>query len=216
MVIIATTMDAPSHRPVYRARSFWRDDDRPKDYRGSLEVIDEGTGERRAVCDLAGRAVFSTLEILDHRGRTWTMRPNRRVMPSRWVVTDPDGRVAVQLDQKLLGKLTNPLYRVALSLRDGKGEELYRLVDPRTGIPDRVMGLGPHEWGILEGERPVARLVRLSRQRPAGGGLLGKLKRALTPSDRGIISAGSDHLLPAPVALGLLLIFEELTDPSAG
>jgi hypothetical protein len=44
------------------------------------------------------------------------MKPNRKVMPSRWIVTDPDGRITVQFDQKVLGKLVNLLYRVALTL----------------------------------------------------------------------------------------------------
>jgi hypothetical protein len=31
-----------------------------------------------------------------------------------------------------------------------------------------------------------------------------------------MVSAGPDHVLAAPVALGMLMIFDELTDTSAG
>lgn len=46
--------------------------------------------------------------------------------------------------------------------------------------------------------------------------LPGKFRQWLTGSDRGILSAGAEHVLPAPVALGMLLIFKELTDTSGG
>lgn len=47
------------------------------------------------------------------------MRPNRKIMPSRWIVTDPDRNIAMQFDQKILGKLTNPIYKCALAFLNG-------------------------------------------------------------------------------------------------
>lgn len=46
--------------------------------------------------------------------------------------------------------------------------------------------------------------------------VLGKLKNFFTGSDRGFVSAGDDHLLPAPAVLALLLLFDEVTDTSGG
>lgn len=123
----------------------------------------------------------------------------------------------MQFDQKVLGKLTNPLYRVVLTLLDADGRERYRLVDPRAGIPDRIMSNHVGDWPLLEGERPVAKMTALAResQKPSKG-LLGKLKNVIQRSDRGFVSAGDAHLLPAPAVLALLLLFDEVTDTSGG
>ena len=151
-------MEAPADRPVYRVRRFRREGNTPGKYRASFEIVDERTAQSLASCDLGGRAVFSRLEITDPEGRAWKMTPNRRVMPSRWAVTDPDG---------------------------------------------------------MDGDRPVAKLVWLERDgKPTG--IVGKLRSFLTRSDRGVTSAGSNHLPPAPVALAMILLFEELTDTSGG
>jgi len=188
----------------------------PKKYRHTFELTDDRTQQVLAACDLVGRAVFSTLTITDEDEREWQMRPNRKVMPSRWVVTDPDGRIAMQFDQKMLGKMVNPFYRVALALLDREGEEVYRLVDQRTSTPDRIFGLPPREWALLAGDKPAAKLARLRKQKEKPTGAFGKLRSFLAGSDQGIISAGPDHVLAAPVALGMLMIFEELTDVSSG
>lgn len=188
----------------------------PRKYQYTLEMTDDRTQQVMAVCDLVGRAAFSTLAIVDRDWQAWQMKPNRKVMPSRWVVTDPKEHIAMQFDQKILGKLANPLYRVALALLDAEGREVYRLVDPRTDIPDRIFGLGPGEWAIMAGEKPVAKLVGLPKQKEQPTGLFGKLRGYLAGSDQGIISGGADHVLEAPVALGMLMIFNELTDTSSG
>jgi len=199
---------------VYRVRRVHRRGDVPKKYRHTLELTDDRTQQVMAACDLIGRATFTTLAITDEDQRDWQMRPNRKVMPSRWIVTDPDGRIAMQFDQKMLGKLVNPLYRVALALLDGEGEQVYRLVDQRTSTPDRIFGVPPREWALLAGDKPAAKLARLPKQKEKPTGALGKLRSLLAGSDQGIISAGPDHVLAAPVALGMLMVFDELTDTS--
>ncbi|MEJ2199666.1 MAG: hypothetical protein P8X63_01420 [Desulfuromonadaceae bacterium] len=212
-------MNMNAERAVYRLREFRRQGELPKHYQCSYEVLDDNTREVMAVCDLSGKAVFSSLEILDQQQQRWQMRPNRKIMPSRWVVTDPAGVIHTRFDQKILGKLKNPLYRVALSLEDGAGNEIFRLVDPRSNIGDRIFGSGPGEWVLLRGDQPRAKLVRLPRPSEpgqGGKGFWGKLRKFLASSDQGLISVGSRHILPAPVVLGMLLLFNELTDSSAG
>jgi hypothetical protein len=202
---------------TYRQRSFRKRDQVPKKYRGSYELSDEATGQVAASCDLIGKAMFAGLEISDADANLWRLRPNRRIMPTRWALQDPSEKVVLQFDQKVLGKLTNPLYRVALTLLDAEGKERYRLVDPRTSIPDRVMSFNVGDWPLLEGKRPVAKMTALARepQKPRKG-LLGKLKNLIKLSDRGFVSASATHLLPAPAVLALLLLFDEVTDTSGG
>jgi len=207
-------MNIPSNLAVYRVRRFNKKGDKPKKYRCTFEVTDEHTQQVMAVCDLLGQAVFSTLTMIDHANRTWQMKPNRRIMPSRWTVTGPEQKIAMQFDQKILGKLVNPLYKTVLALQDGTGKEVCRLVDTRTSIPDRVLGSGLGDWAIMSGEKPVAKLDWLPRQTEPAKGFFGMLKKKLAISDRGIFSTGGEHVFPAPVALGMLALFNELTDTS--
>ena len=209
-------MTRSREQAVYRVRSLYRNGDVPKGHTSTLELIDDNTRQVMAVCDLTGKAAFTALTITDHRQKTWQMRPNRTIMPSRWLITDSGQNIVIQFDQKILGKMVNPLYRIVLALNDGEGKEVYRLVDPRSSIPDRILGAGPDEWAIISGEKTVARLVRLTRRTDPAKGIFGKLKNMMSSSDRGIISAGSSHALPAVVALGMLMLVNELTDTSGG
>ncbi|MEN8131606.1 MAG: hypothetical protein ABFS45_15720 [Pseudomonadota bacterium] len=206
-----------TNQAIFRIRKSHKKGEKPKKYQCTYEIVDEGTQQVMAICDLIGTASFSTLTIIDNDRQSWIMSPNRRIMPSRWAVADPGQNVAVQFDQKILGKLINPIYKVAFALLDDRETEKYRLVDPRTSIPDRIFGVSPGEWVILDDDRPVAKLGKLPRQtdQPEGKGLFGRLKKAVTGSDDAVVSAGSNHLLPAPVALGMFMLFKELTDTSA-
>lgn len=203
------------NRPTFRQRRSWKKEQMPKKYRGTYELDDEATGRVAACCDLIGKAMFAGLEIYDADRKLWQLRANRRIMPTRWALHDPSGNVVLQFDQKVLGKLTNPLYRVALALLDAEGRERYRLVDPRTSIPDRIMSIHVGDWPLLEGEQLVAKMTTLAReaQKPSKG-LLGRLRNLFQLSDRGFISAGDAHLLPAPAVLALMLLFDEVTDTS--
>jgi hypothetical protein len=208
-------MISEKNRPTYRQRRSWKKEQVPKKYRGTYELNDEATGQVAACCDLIGRAMFAGLEVYDADAKLWQLRANRRIMPTRWVLNDPSDKVVLQFDQKVLGKLINPLYRVVFTLLDAEDRERYRMVDPRASIPDRIMSIHIGDWPLLEGERPVAKMTALAResQKPSKG-LLGKLKNLVQHSDRGFVSVGDAHLLPAPAVLALLLLFDEVTDTS--
>jgi hypothetical protein len=97
---------------------------------------------------------------------------------------------------------------------DGDGKEIYRLIDPRTNVPDRMFGVGPDDWVIVDGGRLAAKLVRLRREEAKGGGWRGVLRKLTSTSDPGIVSIGADHVFPAPVALSMMIIFTVVTDVS--
>ena len=67
---------------------------------------------------------------------------------------------------------------------------------------------------FVKGDKPVAKLDWLPREKEKTKGFFGQLKRFFTGSDRAIISAAKSHLLPAPVAVAMIMLFEELTDVS--
>ncbi|PLX99162.1 MAG: hypothetical protein C0622_10850 [Desulfuromonas sp.] len=203
-------------QPTYRLRRSFNKDGQPKNYSGSYQLVDEQSQAVLASCHLCGKAVFAELETVDAWENVWRLAPNRKVMPSHWTLSDPAGCVALQFDQRIAGKIVNPLYRTALALLDEDGDEAYRLVDPRTSIPDRIFGVAPGEWGVMFGDRPVAKLVRLARNAEPAKGVFGKLRSLLAGTDQGMISAGANHALPAPVTLAMLLLFAELSETSAG
>ena len=209
------SIDEVSDGAVYRIRSSFRKDGKPDGYRETLEVVDEGSREVLASWDqTSARPVFDTLAIIDARGGTWRMKPNRKVMPSRWTVSDPHGHTAAHFDQNILGKLGNPLYRTALCILDDRETEFCRLIDPRTNVPDRIFGSGPNDWVLIDGDRLVGKLVRLPRRVQKQPGLIGALRALVAGTDPGIVSIGGQHFLPAPTALGMMILFRTLTDPS--
>ena len=59
-------MNTRKDHTVYRIRQVYHKDDKPKKYRYTFEAVDEHSGQIMAACDLIGRAVFATLEIIDH------------------------------------------------------------------------------------------------------------------------------------------------------
>jgi hypothetical protein len=199
---------------VYRIRRYQAQGKRAAGYQRSFEVSEEQTGQVLASCDVMGRAAFTALVIVDHDGGTWLTSPNRKVMPSRWAVTDPGGNTVVQLDAKIAGKLLNPLYRTSLAVLDAHGNERCRLLDPRSSTADRILGTGPGEWAFVSGEDVVARLVMLPKQGDPPAGLLGRIARLFADSDRGLVSLGPDHILPAPAVLAIAAIHDELTNMS--
>lgn len=206
-------MREPAEQPVYRLRKTRRAN-APKRYRGTYQISDDDTKHVLATCDVMGHIAFATHEIFDDRQAVWRMAPNRSIMPSRWLVTDPAGRLALQFHQQILRKILNPLRRTGLALLDADGHETARLLDSRTGIFHRMLGPGEDDWILARGNAPIAKLTRLPTPEPTGGGLLKRIGRLLTQSDRGLVSLGPRHVLSAPAALALFMLVAELTNPS--
>lgn len=204
-------MILPTNQATYRIRKFSRKGAVAKNYRTTCEIVDEHTQDIMAHCDVLGHATFSPVSIIDKDRETWTMNPNRKILPTRWILTGPNRSLAVQFDRNLSRKLKNPVHRVILTLLDGRDRELCSVVDPRKGLIDRVLGVGPDDWALMEGDEVVGKITDLARHEGQPKGFWQKLRAFLTPVDKGLVSVKGSHVLSAPVALGMLLILEELT-----
>lgn len=204
----------PHDYATYRFRRHHHRDHAEKGYLYTMDALDERSGEVLATCDVTGRPAQTALALTDAHGGRWHMVPNRRFMPTRWTVTGPTQQVVVQFEQKVLGKLVNPAYAVALTLLDSHDRELGRLMDPRASVVDRLLGLGPDEWAVLDGDRMLGKLAYLRRLKEAPTGFLGTLKSIMAGSDQGFVSMGPEHALAAPAALAMVLLFNQLTDAS--
>jgi hypothetical protein len=211
---VGGTMSASPERALYRLRRTRRDGLPPKRYRGTWVLSDDRTKQVLATCELMGVVTFREHDIVDSSGQNWRLSANRAIMPSRWLLTDPAQRLVLQFHQQILRKLVNPWRRTGLVLLDADGKELFRLLDPRRGVLDRIFGPGIDDWVVMERGEPVAKLVRLPKQTEEPKGLLGHLGKLLSRADQGIASAGSTHVLDAPSALALLMLVNELTDSS--
>jgi hypothetical protein len=196
---------------TYRVRTLSRKVDVPTNYRGTFEILDEHSQQVMAYCDLLGHATFSSVLIIDKDNKTWTMKPNRKILPTRWILSGQNQSLAMQFDRNFSHKLKNPIYKVILSLLDSQDKEIYRIVDPRGELVDRVLGVGPDEWLIMEGDEVVARISTLVRHKEQPTNLWQKIKSFLTPTDKGIVSLKGSHVLSAPIGLAMLLILHELT-----
>lgn len=209
-------MSASTEHALYRLRRSRRTGVPFKRYRGTLELSDESTSQVLASCDLIGVATFGIHDIIDHDRGVWQLAANRSIMPSRWLLTDPKHTLVLQFDQQTVRKLVNPFRRTSLVILDDAAEELFRLVDLRTGVLDHVLGASLDGWVLMQKDSPVAKLVWFSKTGNKRLGLLDRLNRLLARSDQGLASAGTAHVLGAPAALALLMLVSELIDPSVG
>ena len=208
-------MSASSEHALYRLRRTRREGPPVKHYRGTWELSDDRSKQVLATCHLMRAVVFGTHEIVDDAQQVCHLAANRAIMPSRWLLTDPTQRLVLQVQQQILRKFLNPWRRIGLVLLDAEDRELFRLVDPRTSVLHRTFGPGIDGWVVMERDKPVAKLVRLPKEKEAPKGLLGHLSKLLGRSDQGIASVGPAHALSAPAALALLMLVNELTDSSA-
>lgn len=184
--------------------------------RGGTWVLRDGRdGAVSARSTPGARPLLTGFEILDRAGATWQVSPDRKVMPSRWRVSDPEGRTRCSVARRSLVRLANPLARSAIVLLDADDVEAFRLVDPRDSALERLM-ISTTDLLLLAGDEPVARLGHLKREPDGRTGLRAKLARLIQGSDRALISFGDEHVLPAPVALTLIMVDDRLNDQSGG
>ncbi|WED23886.1 hypothetical protein L3Q72_21885 [Vibrio sp. JC009] len=187
----------------------------PEKYRHSYRVVDEHSQQELAHCDIIGQPLTTTFTISDNSGQSWLIKPNRKIFPTRWIITDSNENTIMQFDQKALAKFVNPIYKVMLSFLDSEDQEHARLVDPRDGVIDRIMSAYTSSWVVLKKDMPVAEMVLLPRKSKPKKGLLGKLRSLIKLSDDGLISAGSEHFMAPHIALGMYIIFRELRSTMA-
>jgi hypothetical protein len=203
------------HRFIYRAsKNRSGGPHATRDHRYTLELIDEAQGTTLAHCNVHGTPIHKPQLIRAAGSGEWTIRPNRRVMPSHWIVVNPQGRETMLLDQRIFGKLAGPLTRVGMTIKVSQGAVLYRVVEPQASLGERLLGPDPKAWTVENDDGPVALIATLPKPDITATGWRGKLQRFIQGSDMGLVSLGDAHRFGAPEALAILLIFRELRDIS--
>ncbi len=205
-----------SDKPVLRIRDRYDSTGRAKGYERTYEIFDEQMQRVTARCDLVGKAALKPQEIVTQEGQCWRLVPNRKIMPSLWLLSDSQGRLQWQFRHKMWGKMINPLHKTLLSILDGAGEEQMNLVDLHRARLPVVLGLEWGKYALVKGDQPLATLTTLPRKDPPKGkGLMSAIRGFLNSSDTALVSVTSTHPLPAPAALAMYLLYKEFTDSSA-
>lgn len=189
-----------------------RPDRAPQGYRHTVALTDDATGEQLAHCEVCGQLLHASQTIGMKSGQPWRLWPNRRIMPSHWTVSDPDERPVLVLDQRIFGKLSSPLTRVGMSIKNPQGAVLYRVIEPKASLPERLLGADPNAWTIENEDGPVALIASLPKTDQAAKGWRGKLQRFIQGTDMGLVSLGQAHRFGIAESLAILMIFRELRD----
>jgi hypothetical protein len=202
------------NQSILRARKTSAAHSLPKDYRYTLELVDEATQELLARCMVIGTPMHKPQVIELTGDRAWSVRPNRKIMPSHWILADPDGSDVLLLDQRIFGKLSSPLTRVGMDIKDPSGTVLYRVVEPEASLAERLLGPDPDAWAVDSDRGTEAFLASMPKSGNSPKGWRGKLQRFIQGTDFGLLSLGEKHLFAPAEALTILLIFRELRDIS--
>ncbi len=193
--------------------SYAPPEDKPKGYRRSYAVQDEGSGQVLARCDLYGQAAGTEVVIQGNEAQTWRMRPNRKVMPTLWTLYDHQGQPCFEIARQPAHKALNPLERNLFTLRVQPSGRTLVLRHQTESRLDLVFGAGSLDWGLLENGKTVAGLGR-SKQGGSPDGWLGKLKGLMRPAYWTLISDASEPVLSAPAFLAVMLLFEAFVKTS--
>ncbi len=202
-------------KAAFRINDRYDSEDKTKGYERTYELFDEQLQQVAACCDLMGNAALRKQEIITENGERWQLQPNRKIMPSLWMLNDSSGQTRWQFRQKAWGKLVNPFHKTLMTVLDGDDCELMQLVDLHGTKPAVIVGLEWGKYALVKGDQPLATLTSLPRENPPQAkGLMGAIRRFLNSSDTALISTGSKHPLPAPAALAIYLLYKEFTDVS--
>ncbi len=205
-----------SDKPALRIRDRYDSSGKANGYERTYEIFDDQLQRVTARCDLIGKAALKPQEIVAQEGQHWALVPNRKIMPSLWLLSDPQGKLQWQFRHRMWGKMINPLHKTLLTILDGAGREQMHLVDLHGAKLPVVLGLEWGKYALVRGDQPLATLTALPRKDPPKGkGLMGAIRRFLNSSDTALVSVTATHPLPAPAALALYLLYREFTDASA-
>ena len=191
-----------------------RDHDRTseKGYRRSYAIIDETRDAIVCTCHLMGQVEFGNVFFEQDDEVMAELKPNRKIMPSKWQVMGTDGVATFDIERPSAASMMNPWGRRILTITNLKSSRRFDLMNLEDSNLDLVLGTGPTTWALLEGETPVASIERRKRPgAPEGQGFLNKVKRFFTSSDWVLVSPGSRHVLSPAAFLATVMLFESLT-----
>lgn len=184
-----------------------------KGYKRSYVVFNEKNGGQLACCDLCGNVESSPVSIVDSAGQEFILKPSRKIMPSKWILTDQNSMPVYEVERASVVKLLNPIGRNLLTVHNLIDKKRYELNNLSKNKLDLMFGPSMLEWYLMEGNVALAGIER--RKNGAGieseKGFLSKLKCFLKPSNWILVTNSDSHLISAPAFIAMMMLFDVLT-----
>ena len=187
-----------------------------KGYKRSYVVRDVQSKSQLAYCDLCSYVESSPVPIVDADGREFILTPNRKIMPSKWILTDCDSVPVYEIERASAAKILNPLGRKLLTVRCLSEKKEYELHHLAKNKLDLMSAPSTFDWYLLEGEVAVAGLECRKGESNAesGKGFLSKLKSFLQPSSWILVTHSDSHLISASAFIAMMMLYHAITRPS--
>jgi hypothetical protein len=153
---------------------------KPKGYLYTYSVLEVDSGEILFRCDVVGHATSHELMFTSPSSEpVFSMKPNRKIMPTAWPITDAKNKPVGQIVRKILGKGV----WVAMNLTDS---EVFRIVDAEQALDKvgrAVFGGVSEAYGFLRDDVLLATTKQEPREKVAKSGIRGFVQAFLTTSD---------------------------------
>lgn len=206
------TMDLPANTSALRLIEEKNPDIKHKKYRRSLRVVDGLAPETLSQCDVIGYPLFDVVQYQECNDSQTTMKPNRKIMPSRWRFYDATHHLVYEIQRAFWLRLLNPFASRCFYLNDKKNHKQFVVEDRDSGLLDRLFGSSVSRWTITEGGNELASIQRISlrkRDEQIKTGFFNKLKRLFRGSNWVLLTPGSAPLISPSVYIGLMIIISE-------
>jgi hypothetical protein len=163
-----------------RMRGDFEHQGKPRGYRSTYRIGPDGSDTILFQCDVVGHVASRETRFVGPDGDLlFSMKPNRKILPSRWRLKASDGSDIGYLDQKLLG-------RGAWAAFDATGREIFCIIDPAPQgeqIASRMLGGATTAYAFVTGDQSIATTRKEPRERIERGGLRGFLKTLVAKQD---------------------------------
>ncbi len=190
---------------AFRFRHCYDPGEKPKKYSHTYRIAPEGEQDLYR-CDIIRHVTSRETVFKDAKGAPcFSMRPNRKIMPTKWPLTDADGRPLGYLDQKIVKKAT----WVAFGPGD---EEVYRIVETSRLSEKLVAGFFngvAFKWALMREGELVGGMERESRDKEKKKGLRKFLKFLTNRKDWVVrYTPHSREIDPRLLAAGMVLFID--------
>ena len=163
-----------------RMRGDFEHKGKPKGYKHTYRFGPDDSETILFQCDVVGHVASRETRFVDPDGRPlFAMRPNRKILPTRWPLKASDGGDIGSLDQNMLG-------RGAWAAFDARGKEVFCIIDPAPQgeqLATRMLGGATTAYAFVTGDRPIATTQKEPREPIEPGGLRGFLKTMIAKRD---------------------------------
>lgn len=185
-----------------------------KKYKRSYSVLDVKSEAILVSCDVIGHMESNQVELTTPEGQLF-LNPNRKIMPSKWLLTDSQGQLVSEISRASVVKLMNPIGRHLLTIQTGGRE--FQMMNVAKSKLDIMFGTASVDWALMENKQAVAGFDRRKdpNAKSEKSGFLGKIQSFLTSHYWVILIDDISPPLSPSTFLSMMLVFEAHRDHSA-